>query len=115
MEARYAKVDKKKSAEEDRNAKAERKRRGTRPWRRDRGGEGVVCALSTGNQSRISDAQPVATCETRSIGSRNALLHYGIFDGFGPPSGIPRIRNIIAGSATSAMPLQRMDVSNFRV
>lgn len=46
------------------------KRRSTRPWQRDRGDEGVVCALSAGNQSRISDAQPVATCERRSMRSR---------------------------------------------
>lgn len=50
-----------------------RKRRGTRPWRRGRGDEGVVCALSAGNQSRISDAQLVATCETRSMRSRYPL------------------------------------------
>lgn len=48
-------------------------RGGARPWRRGRGDEGVVCALSAGNQSRISDAQPVAICETRSIGSRISL------------------------------------------
>lgn len=52
------------------STQAGRKRRGTRLWRRGRRDEGVVCALSAENQSRISDAQPVATCETRSIGSR---------------------------------------------